>query len=71
MPSTADLQARLEALKAARDSGVLRVRYGETDTTYRSLDEIDRIIAAIETDLARASGAQRVRTIRLYTRSGW
>lgn len=58
---------RLAALKRARDSGVLTVRHGDTSTTYRSLDEIERIISALEVQV----NGRGIRTIRIHPRSGW
>jgi len=62
-----DVATRLAALKAARDSGVLTVRHGDTSTTFRSLDEIERIIAVLETQV----NGRGIRTIRMQPRSGW
>jgi hypothetical protein len=61
MATLAQNQARLESLKAARDTGALRVRHGDTDTTFRSLDELERIIAQLEGTIATQSGSSRKR----------
>lgn len=53
-----DAATRLAALKRARDSGVLRVRHGDTETLFRSLAEIERIIAELEGELG---GRPRIR----------
>lgn len=50
------IQARIDALQTARDAGVLRVRHGDTQTEFRSLDEMDRILASLKRDLAAANG---------------
>ncbi|MCW2854360.1 MAG: hypothetical protein JWM84_4024 [Nocardioides sp.] len=42
---------QLAALKAASRSGVLTVRHGDTSTTFRSLAEIERALAAMEAEL--------------------
>ena len=60
----ASTQAELDALKAARNSGALRVRHGETEVLYRSLAEIDATIAKIEAEL---NGRKR-RTVAKFTR---
>lgn len=49
-----DLQAQLDDLRTARNSGVLRIRHGEVWTEYRSLDEVNRAIAALEAQLGQA-----------------
>lgn len=57
--------AELDALKAARDSGVATVSYMGRTVTYRSLAEIERII---KTEEARLAGSRysfmRIRTRR-------
>jgi hypothetical protein len=66
MTDVTALQTRLDALKKARASGVLTVRHGDTQTTFRSLDEIDRIIASLEAEIASASGTPRRRVRYIY-----
>jgi aspartate aminotransferase-like enzyme len=67
--TTAELEARLEALKKSRDTGALVVSHAGTSTTFRSLAEIERIIKALEAELAvNGSG---IRTVRFLTGSGW
>lgn len=61
MTTLADAQARLEALKKARDSGALQVRHGDTFTQFRDLSEIEKIIARLETEIANLDGSKRVR----------
>ena len=56
MTTVAEKTARLNALKKARDSGALIVRHGDTSTTFRSLAEIERIIAQLENELASDAG---------------
>lgn len=60
------LATELAALKKARNSGVLTVKHGETQTTYRSLTEIDRIIAKIEAEIAAEAGSTRSRVRYLH-----
>jgi hypothetical protein len=55
----ADLQAQLVAIKAAKATGVLTVRHGDTQTTYRSLDEMDRVIADLTAEINALSGTTR------------
>lgn len=70
MASVSELTTRLEALKAARDSGALIVRHGDTQTTYRSLDEIERTIARITAEINAASGTTRKPRYVRQTRKG-
>lgn len=58
--------AQLAALKTARNSGVLTVKHGETQTTYRSLAEIDRIISSLEAQIAADAGTKRSRVRYLH-----
>lgn len=51
------VKARLATLKAARDTGVLIVRHGDTSTQFRNLEEIQEIIAELEDDIADTEGA--------------
>ncbi len=41
-------QTQIDALKNAIAAGVLEVQHGETKTTYRSLREMQSILAAME-----------------------
>lgn len=52
MPTKQELQERLEILKTAVSTGVLRVKHGETETLYRSLDEMNKIIRDLEAEIA-------------------
>lgn len=63
-----ELSDRLAALKKARDSGALIVKHGETMTTFRSLSEIERIIAELESEIAGLVTPQR--RIRYIFQSG-
>lgn len=58
------LQARLAKIKKARDSGVLSVSHNGSSTTFRSLAEMDKIIAGLEGDVDAAAGAARPRRTR-------
>lgn len=46
------LQGRIDALRKARDSGVLIVRHGDEMTQFRSLAEIDKILGELENELS-------------------
>lgn len=46
-------EQQLVILKQARSSGVLRVRDGDTDITYRSVEELNLAIASLTRELQR------------------
>src|SRR5689334_17471160 len=53
MATMSELTARLEALRAARANGFLRVNYpGVAETTFRSMDELTRAIGFVEDEIA-------------------
>ena len=61
-------QEQADALRAAIASGARTVTVGATSVTYRSVDEMERVLAGIE---ARLPGAQRVeRVFRPVTSTG-
>lgn len=55
------IQARLDAIRKARDTGALIVRHGDTSTQFRSLAEMDQIIASLQRELDNANGVKRSR----------
>jgi hypothetical protein len=70
LSTIADLQARLEALKAPRDSAVARASYDGRSVAYRGTAEIARAIADLERELQALQGTAPVRQIRAYTSKG-
>ena len=70
MASSSELEARLEALKAQRDSAVARVSYDGRSVEYRGTAEIARAIADLERELAALQGKSPLRQIRVYTSKG-
>jgi hypothetical protein len=70
MATVAELEARLEALKAQRDSAVARVSYNGRSVEYRGMAEIARAIAELERELQALQGTAAVRQIRVYTSKG-
>ena len=48
-------QADLDALKTAYKSGITRVRYQDTETTYRSLAEMRSMITEAERELSNTT----------------
>jgi hypothetical protein len=65
-----ELEARIEALKAQRDSAVARVSYDGRSVEYRGTAEIARAIADLERELAALQGKSPLRQIRVYTSKG-
>jgi hypothetical protein len=70
MATVSELEARLEALKAQRDSAVARVSYDGRTVEYRGTTEIARAIAELERELQALQGSTPVRQIRVYTSKG-
>ena len=70
MATVAELEARLEALQAQRDSAVARVSYDGRSVEYRGTAEIARAIAELERELHTLQGTAPVRQIRVYTSKG-
>jgi hypothetical protein len=71
MATVAELEARLEALKAQRDSAVARVSYDGRSVEYRGTAEINATIADLERELQAFQGKAPVRQIRVYTSKGY
>jgi hypothetical protein len=70
MTKVDELNARLEALKAQRDSAVARVSYDGRMVEYRGTGEINSAIAELERELQALQGKASVRQIRVYTSKG-
>jgi hypothetical protein len=70
MATVAELEARLEALRAQRDSAVARVSYDGRSVEYRGTAEIARAVAELERELQALEGKAPVRQIRIYTSKG-
>ena len=70
MVTVPELEARLETLKAQRDSAVARVSYDGRMVEYRGTAEIARAIAELEKELQALQGKAPVRQIRVYTSKG-
>ncbi len=70
MATVAELEARLEALKAQRDSAVARVSYDGRMVEYRGTTEINSAIADLGRELQALEGNTPVRQIRIYTSKG-
>lgn len=70
MTTIPEVEARLEALKAQRDSAVARVSYDGRSVEYRGTAEISSAIAELERELSALQGKPPVRQIRVYTSKG-
>ena len=70
MTTVDELEARLEALRAQRDSAVARVSYDGRSVEYRGTAEINSAIAELERELQAFEGRTPVRQIRIYTSKG-
>lgn len=57
--TTAQLQSQLDAITKARNTGALMVRHGDTQTTFRSLAEMNQTIATIQRQLDEANGVTK------------
>ena len=62
---------QLQALRAALANGVRRVKFGDREIEYRTVDELKQAIAAAEADVARNSGVPMIRQIRVFTEKGF
>ncbi len=67
MPYT---EQQLQALRDALANGARRVRFGDREIEYRTIDELKAAIAAAEADAARQNGTPVVRQIRISTSKG-
>jgi len=63
-----ELEEMLYALKAAKYSGALRVKHGETETLFRSMIEIDKAIADILAEIAALGTGTRSRIVYIRQR---
>jgi hypothetical protein len=62
---------QLQALRDALANGVRRVKFGDREIEYRTVDELKQAIAAAEADVARNSGVPMIRQIRISTEKGF
>lgn len=68
MPYT---EPQLQALRDALANGARRVRFGDREIEYRSVDELKAAIAAAEAELAKDTGTPVTRQIRVSTQKGF
>jgi len=62
---------QLQTLRDALANGVRRVRFGDREIEYRTIDELKQAIAAAEADVAKNSGMPITRQIRVSTEKGF
>ena len=70
MATVAEMEERLEALRAQRDSAVARVSYDGRVVEYRGTAEIARAIAELETRAAGAAGRGAGAAVQVCTSKG-
>jgi hypothetical protein len=64
-------EQQLQALRDALANGVRRVRFGDREIEYRTVEELKAAIATAEADLAKAAGTPTTRQIRISTQKGF
>ena len=62
---------QLQALRDALANGVRRVKFGDREIEYRTIDELKQAIAAAEADVAKNNGTPMIRQIRVSTEKGF
>ena len=63
------IQANIDAIRAAMASSVLKVRHGDTETTYKSNEDMAKALAALLAELNDVSDTP-VRQVRFKTSRG-
>jgi hypothetical protein len=71
MADLATLKADLEALRSARRTGVLRVRFADREVWYRSEAELQKQVASLENEIVALEGSSTPRTIAVRSEKGW
>jgi len=64
-------EQQLQALRDALANGARRVRFGDREIEYRSIDELKQAIAAAEAEIAKDNGTPVTRQIRITTEKGF
>jgi hypothetical protein len=64
-----EVEAEIDKLKSLLSKGVLRVRHGDTETTYQNATEMRNYLSALEAEL-RALRQTSVKQIRFTTSKG-
>lgn len=63
MATLSDLQTQRAALATSLASGVLRATYQGRTVEYRSVAEMERVLARLDGEIAAAQSARQVRVI--------
>lgn len=71
MTHVLELQARLEALREIRASGVREAAFGNDRVVYRTDAELAAAIADLERRIAAATAMRPVRTVLVSTSKGF
>ena len=71
MADLATLQAQLESLRKARRSGVSSLGYGDKRTEFRDDQGLQAAIAAVEAEIAAATGTLKPRIVVVRSTKGW
>jgi hypothetical protein len=72
MTDIAALQSQLDALRAARANGMLRVTIANgMDVTYKSDSELSAAIGALQAEIERATGTGPPRNVVVRSNKGW
>ncbi len=72
MSTLAELQTRRDALQKALDSGVLRIREGDKDVSYRNTEDMLGALAALERRITAAAGNVETRGVLVRQKTkGW
>lgn len=64
-------QTQIDTLKAAIAEGALKVRFGDREVTYRSLDEMRQTLRMMQDEVGAAAGRTPRRRIRFMTGKGF
>jgi hypothetical protein len=64
-------EQQLQALRDALATGVRRVRFGDREIEYRTIDELRAAIAAAEAEIAKDNATAVTRQIRVSTSKGY
>jgi hypothetical protein len=70
MAERATIVSRIAEIEEAIALGALRVKTGERDVTFRSLEEMRSVLSDLQGELAGIDGARRTRVLRFATRRG-
>lgn len=68
--TAATIEAEIDALRAAMAKGILRVRHGDTETTYQDVGSMRAVVRDLQAELDEL-GSNPIRQIRFSTRKGF